>query len=60
MFTQIVLEAAVCLVGVWEAGMQWSRPVVLQVLLDQIRHLQLLETCRGPTPAYHTTLSQLM
>lgn len=48
-FTQIVLETVAGLVGVGEAGVERSRPVVLDLLLDMVRHLQLLDMCRGPT-----------
>ena len=39
MVTQIVLETVACLVGVGETGIEWSRPVVLDLLLDYVRHL---------------------
>ena len=38
--TEIVLETVAGLVGVGEAGVERSRPVVLDLLLDLIRHLQ--------------------
>lgn len=47
--TQIVLETVAGLVGVGEAGVKRSRPVVLDLLLHLVRHLQLLDICRRPT-----------
>lgn len=38
-FTQIVLETVAGLVGVGEAGVERGRPVVLDLLLDVVRHL---------------------
>lgn len=35
-FTQVVLETVACLVGVGEAGIKRSRPVVLELLLDRV------------------------
>lgn len=35
-FTQVVLETVACLVGVGEAGIKRSRPVVLDLLLDSV------------------------
>lgn len=49
MEVQVVLETVAGLVGVGEAGVERSRPVVLDLLLDMVRHLQLLDMCRGPT-----------
>lgn len=49
LFTQIVLVTVAGLVGVWEAGVERSSPVVLDLLLDVVRHLQLLDICRGAT-----------
>lgn len=37
-FTQVVLETVACLVGVGEAGIKRSRPVVLDLLLDRVWH----------------------
>lgn len=37
-FTQVVLETVACLVGVGEAGVKRSRPVVLDLLLDRVWH----------------------
>lgn len=37
-FTQVVLETVACLVGVGEAGIKRSRPVVLDLLLDSVWH----------------------
>lgn len=45
LFTQIVLVTVAGLVGVGEAGVERSRPVVLDLLLDVVRHLQLLDIC---------------
>lgn len=39
-FTQIVLVTVAGLVSVGEAGVERSRPVVLDLLIDGVRHLQ--------------------
>ena len=35
---QVILETVAGLVGVWESGVEGSRPVVLQLLVDSLRH----------------------
>lgn len=37
--TQVVLVTVAGLVGVRESGIKWGRPVVLDLLLNTIRHL---------------------
>ena len=57
MVTQIVLVTVAGLIGVWEAGVKRSRPVVLDLLLHRVGHLQLLEICRRSTECVSNYIS---
>lgn len=38
--TEVILETVSCLVSVWETGIEWSRSVVLDLVVNNISHLQ--------------------
>lgn len=40
MEVKVILETVSCLVSVWKTGIEWSRSVVLDLVVNNISHLQ--------------------